>query len=127
MTTGWTPGVLPIFFDRYAPAPFVIRFRNANLTAGTFSAAIKVARNAPDPALVPLAEAGPGAEGISVVLDGADTLATLTLLKATTKDMPSIGTRESDDRFEWDMSIVLSGNKKVWLAGPCTIRGGVQQ
>ncbi|BEV00063.1 hypothetical protein [Novosphingobium olei] len=125
-------GQLAVVVNRWQPGRVDLDFVGYDFASASFRAQVRAYRDAPDPALITLANAAAGEEGVSVSVtttDGVPT-STVTLLFADTtiRALPFTNPRGTDLQLVWDLTVTAPGGLKTrWLEGPFTIHGGSTQ
>lgn len=129
-----TPVNVPLRVSRYAPfveAPFAIR--GLDMSAATFAMHVRQNRDeATGTALITLAGATAGTQGISVsvvTVDAVDTsILTVQIDKATINAIPKAGKAGQDVVLVYDLKITGGGLPETrWFEGSFTIAAGSTQ
>lgn len=126
------PGYLELTLYRWQPNIISFAFVGRDFTGATFKAQVRAYRDAPDPALISLANASAGSQGISVsvaTIDGV-VVSTVTLQfdETTVEALPFPNPKGTDPKFVFDLVIDPTDDiKRRWIEGPCIIHGGSTQ
>lgn len=150
-----SPGLLPLYGDRWTPFVRTFQMEGVDLTSATFAMQIRLTPDAAGSPLVDLGTVFSGSsQGVRLIYGGTDTVAnhiaagrieeapdgmigtdnlTLSLIgirinETTMEGLPAAAEVGDDTELAWDMHITPSGElKDRWLYGPFIVRGGVTQ
>lgn len=127
-----SPGMYGWTVFRWQPAKLTVDFVGYDFTGATFKSEVRAYRDAPDSALISLANAASPTQGISVSVVTTDGVPTSTVEiridEATIEGLPFTNPRGTDWQAVWDLVITPSGGTKArWLEGTFTVRGGATQ
>jgi len=127
-----TPGTFDVFALRWQPFKLTLAFPGYDFTGATFKSEVRSYRDAPDPALISLANASSPSQGISVTVASVSGVPTSTVElridETTLEGLPFPNPRGPDLEAVWDLVITPSGGTKVrWVEGKFTVHGGSTQ
>lgn len=126
-----SPGMYGWTVYRWQPAKLEIDFVGQDFTGQTFKCEVRAYRDAPDPALISLANAASPGEGISVSVVTTDGVPTSTVQirinETTIEGLPFTNPRGTDFQAAWDLVIGSGAAKTRWIEGTFTVRGGATQ
>lgn len=126
-----SPGVYPWTVFRWQPAKLQIDFVGQDFTSAAFKAEVRAFLDAPDPAMISLANAASPGEGISVSVATVDGLPTSTveirINETTIEGLPFTNPRGTDFEAVWDLVIGSGSAKARWLEGKFIVHGGSTQ
>lgn len=126
------PGNHDLTLLRWQPFKWMADFVGYDFTGATFKAEIRQYRDAPDPALISLANASSPSQGISVTVATVDGLPVSTVEiridETAIEGLPFSNPRGSDPLPVWDLVIIGGGLPKTrWIEGTATVHGGSTQ
>lgn len=126
------PGKLDLPLMRWQPFKYTISFPGIDFTGGTFKAEFRQYRDAPDPALISLANASSPSQGISVSVATVDGVVTsfveMRIDETTIETLPFPNPRGPEYPMVWDMVITGGGFPKTrWIQGNAPVYGGSTQ
>lgn len=126
------PGNLSLTLLRWQPFTYTIDFVGLDFTGATFEAEFRQYQDAPDPALISLANASSPSQGISVTVVTTDGIPTSTVEirigETTIESLVFTNPRGTDLPLVWDLVITGGGfAKSRWLEGAAIIHGGSTQ
>ena len=126
-----TAGQLSVLVNRWQPNKIEIDFVGYDFTGETFKSEVRAYRDAPDPALITLANAASPGEGISVTVVTTDGVPTSTVQirinETTVEGLPFTNPKGTDLELVWDLVIGAGSAKTRWLEGPFIVHGGSTQ
>lgn len=127
-----TPGNHDLLLLRWQPFKYTIDFVGYDFTSATFKAEFRAFRDAPDPALISLANAASPDQGISVSVATTGGIPTSTveirITEATIEALPFTNPRGTDFDMVWDLVIDGGGlPKSRWIEGNAPVHGGSTQ
>jgi hypothetical protein len=126
------PGKLDLTLLRWQPFNYTIDFPGIDFTGATFKAEFRQYTDAPDPALISLANASSPSQGISVTVADVDGVTVssveLRITEATIEGLPFTNPRGTDFLMVWDLVITGGGFPKTrWIQGNAPVHGGSTQ
>jgi hypothetical protein len=126
------PGNLDLTLLRWQPFKYAIDFVGYDFTGATFKAEFRQYRDAPDPALISLANTSSPTQGISVTVATVDGLPVSTVEiridEATIEGLTFPNPRGPDLPLVWDLVITGGGLPKTrWIEGNAIVHGGSTQ
>lgn len=126
-----SPGNYSWTVYRWQPAKLTIDFVGQDFTGQTFKSEVRSYQDAPDPALISLANAASPGEGISVSVATVGGVTTSTveirINETTIEGLPFTNPRGTDFEAVWDLVIGSGSAKTRWLEGVFTVHGGSTQ
>lgn len=124
-------GRLDLRVERRTPyIPGTIDFVGMDFAGAAFKLEVRTEKDTEGTALISIAGASAGSEGISVTTTEDDGITTshvqIQINEATIEALPFAGERGDDLELWWDFHITPSGGtKRNWLGGKFIVRAGV--